>query len=726
VSNLARWCFRHRWTVLASWVAAVIVVGGVSLSIGSKYSNNFSLPATDSTSALNLLKSSFPSQSGESDQIVIHARSGQITDPAVKAAVDSMLANVATLPYVTGTTTPYHGGEISRDGTIGLATVSFTVQGQDIPKADVRRVIAVAQSIDGPSLEVQLGGNAIENVESSSAQSGSEGLGILFAFVIMIFAFGSLLLPLLPLLAALIAIGAGTSIVDLLTHVLSIPSFGPILAVLVGLGVGVDYALFIVTRHRNELKSGRSPEDAAVLALNTSGRAVFFAGITVCIALLGMFLLDVSFLYGVALSAALVVALTMATSITLLPAMLGFVGMKALRPKDRQALAALGSIPHAPGFWMRWARFIEGRSRILALFALGIIVVVALPFFSLRLGLSDAGNDPVTSTTRQAYNLLAEGFGPGFNGPLELVGEIHEPADLARFNQLASEVRTQPGVATVTPTLTSPSGKVAIANVFPTTSPESAQTTNLLHRLRSQVVPRAEAASSLIVHIGGSTAIGADFSHVLSSKLPLFVGIVVLLAFLLLACVFRSLLIPLTASAMNLLSIGAALGVMTAAFQYGWGKTLLSLSEAGPIDVFVPVLLFAILFGLSMDYEVFLVSRMHEEWTRHADNREAVSVGQAETGRVITAAAIIMIFVFGSFIFGGSRVIKEVGVGFASAIFLDAFVIRTVLVPALMHSFGRSNWWLPKWLDRLLPHLNVEGAQLPPEPPAREKVGAGV
>jgi putative drug exporter of the RND superfamily len=726
VSNLARWCFRHRWAVLAGWIIALVIMGGVSQAVGSKYSNNFSLPKTDSSSALDLLKSSFPAQSGDSDQIVVQVKTGTLNDPATKATVVRMLNKVATLPGVTATNTPYQGGEISKSQTIGLATVNFDKLAQNIPKAQVQAVIKEAQSINGAKFNVQLGGQAVEQAESTQTQGTSEGAGIVFAFIIMVLAFGSLLLPLLPLLSAVLAIGVGTSIDGLLTHVIGIPSFGPILAVLVGLGVGVDYALFIVTRHRKELRAGRSPEEAAVRALNTSGRAVFFAGITVCIALLGMFALGVSFLYGVALSAALVVALTMATSITLLPAMLGFIGLKALRPKDRAALAANGFIPSPPGFWSRWATFIEGRSKILSIFALGLIVVVALPFFSLRLGLSDAGNDPVSSTTRQAYNLLAKGFGPGFNGPLELVGEIHDPSDVAKFNQLVSEVKTVPGVVTVAPTRTSPSGQVVIANVYPTTGPEDVKTSALLHTLRGTSIPQAEAGSSLVVHVGGTTAVGTDFSHVLSSKLPFFVGIVVLLAFILLACVFRSLVVPLTASIMNLLSIGAALGVMTATFQYGWGKSLLSLPEAGPIDVFVPVLLFAVLFGLSMDYEVFLVSRMHEEWTKTGDNRRSVTVGQAETGRVITAAAIIMIFVFGSFIFGGQRVIEEVGVGFASAILLDAFIIRTVLVPALMHSFGRSNWWLPGWLDRILPRLNVEGDTEAPEPPAREKVGAGV
>jgi len=725
VRTIARWCFHHRKTVLVAWIIALVLIGGISNRVGSRYANNFSFPRTDSGDALSLLKSAFPQAAGGSDQLVFQARTGKLESPAIEAKVTGMLAELDRLPYVSSTVSPFGPqGAISKDGTIGLGTLNWTEQDNLVPKSAAKRVIDTAQKINGPLVRVELGGGAIQNAESQSTQGTSDLLGIAFALVIMCIAFGSILLPLLPLLSALLAIGVGTSINEDLTHVMSIPNFAPIVAVLLGLGVGVDYALFIVTRHRAELRAGRSPEEAAVLALDTAGRAVFFAAITVCIALLGMFALGISFLYGVAVSGALVVALTMLASITVLPAMLGFIGLKALSRKDRAVLARDGVVPSPPGFWDRWAKFIEGKSRYLAILALGVIVVIALPFFSMDLGLSDSGNDPLHSTTRQAYDLLAKGFGPGFNGPLELVGEIRGPNDLAHFNRLVDQVKSEPGVVTGSPVIPSPSGKVAIATIYPTTAPQDVATKDLLQRLRSSVVPAAVQGSSLVVHIGGATALGVDFSHVIAQKLPLFVGIVVLLAFILLACVFRSLLVPLTASVMNLLSIGAALGVMVATFQWGWGETILGLTKSGPIDVFIPVLLFAIVFGLSMDYEVFLVSRMHEEWTKTRDNRQAVTAGQARTGRVITAAALIMIFVFASFIFGGSRVIQEVGIGFAAAIFLDAFIIRTVLVPALMHTFGRWNWWLPGWLDRLLPRFNVEGEALPPEPPAREKVDA--
>jgi RND superfamily putative drug exporter len=726
MAALARWCFRRRRIVLAAWIVALIGFGALSAGVGAKYANNFSLPQTDSTRALNILKADFPSQAGDSDQIVVQARTGTLRDPAIAAQVNAMLAKVSHLPFVTRVTSPYSSSAlISRDGTIGLATVNLNQQPQNVTKGTADTLIHTAQSFASGALNIQLGGAGVTQGQRSS-QGQSELLGFLFALIILYFAFRrSLLSAILPLISAAMAIGVGTGIIGLLTHVTAVPLFGPILAVLVALGVGVDYALFIITRHRKELLAGRSPEDAAVTALNTSGRAVLTAGLIVCVALLGMFALQVSFLYGVALSAALVVLLTMLASLTLLPAMLGFIGFKVLRRKDRARLLQLGpEAQTASGFWDRWATLVQARSVVLSGAALAIIVVLALPFFSMRLGLSDAGNDPTSSTTRQAYDLLAKGFGPGFAGPFTLVGELRGPGDLQPFEQLLTIASHDPDVASVGAPRVSPNGQAVVASLYPKSSPSAASTTALLNRIRHTDIPQVEHGGSLIVHVGGFTAGGQDFSHILSSKLPQFVGIVVILAFLLLAAVFRSLLIPITASIMNLLSIGAALGVMTASFQYGWAKSVLNLPESGPIDVFVPVLLFAILFGLSMDYEVFLVSRMHEEWVHSGDNRRAVIKGQAETGRVITAAALIMIFVFASFVFGGQRVIKEVGIGFSAAIFLDAFVIRTVLVPSLMHLFGRANWWLPGWLDRILPTVHVEPEDLDPVPPQPAGVGS--
>jgi RND superfamily putative drug exporter len=388
--------------------------------------------------------------------------------------------------------------------------------------------------------------------------------------------------------------------------------------------------------------------------------------------------------------------------------------MKALSRRQRARLRANGPVNEVvTGFWYRWARMIERRPKLPALLALATVLTIALPIFSLHLGLDDAGSDPPGTTTLQAYNLLSEGFGPGFSGPLQLVAELPSAADEPAFATLLRTASDQPGVVSASPPVLSPNGKVAIANLYPSTSPQSVQTTALVARLRDDIIPKAEAGTGITVLVGGATAIQTDFAHVLSSKLILFIAVIVLLGFLLLMAVFRSLLVPLVASVMNLLSVGAALGVMNAVFEWGWGHSLFRISSEAPVEVFVPVLLISILFGLSMDYEVFLVSRIREEWVAHRDNNVAVTLGQAATGRVITAAASIMILIFASFALGDSVIIKQFGIGLAGAILIDAFLVRTVLVPSLMHMFGRANWWLPSWMERALPHLNVEGAGAP-------------
>jgi putative drug exporter of the RND superfamily len=715
VKGLGRWCFRHRRVVLTVWLVALVGFFVVDRAAGNAFSTKFQLPNTQSSEALNLLQKDFPAVSGSSDQIVLHATSGTVRDAPIAARAQRMLQQVAALPHVRSVASPYTtagAGQVSRDGTVAFATVTFDGQTQNLSKDTVQRVITTAQRGADPQLQVALGGQDIEQAES---QPGSKStlLGVVFALIVLGLAFGALFAAFLPLITALIAIGTGYSITGLLSHAFTVASFSTILGVLIGLGVGVDYALFIVTRHRTGVKGGRTIEDAAVNAVNTAGRAVFFAGITVCIALLGQFALGISFLYGIAVSAAITVALTMVASLTLLPALLGFLGMKVLSRRQRAALRETGPVAEeVTGLWRRWAMAIERRPVIPAVVALAAVVVLALPFFSLHLGLDDAGSDQAGSTTRQAYDLLAQGFGPGFSGPFQLVAELPAPADESAFVALTHSLARQPGVVAVTAPVVSPGGKVAVANLYPTTSPQSTQTAALLNRLRTNVIPAAEAGTGLTVLVGGATALQTDFSHVLASKLPLFVAVVVLLAFLLLMAVFRSLLIPLVASVMNLLSVGAALGIMNAVFSWGWGHSLFGISGTAPVEVFVPVLMFSILFGLSMDYEVFLVSRMHEQWLLSQDNDAAVTLGQAETGRVITAAAAIMILVFGSFILGGSIVIKQFGIGLAGAILIDAFIVRTVLVPSLMHLIGRANWWLPSWLDRIIPQLNVEAADI--------------
>jgi RND superfamily putative drug exporter len=709
---MARWCFRHRKLVLTLWLVALVSFLAADIGAKPAYSSQFQLPGTDSARALSILQASFTAASGEADQIVLQARHGTLDSPAVAAEAKTMLARVAKLPGVTTVASPFSAAgsaQMNRSRTTAFATVTWDTQAQDLSSAEIGRLIDTAKAAQSPALQVELGGQAIESVEPVIALD-STALGVLFALIVLVILFGALLAAVIPIMTALVAIGIGLAFTGLMSHVLAVPSFVPILGVLLGLGVGIDYALFIITRHRNGLRAGRSIEDSAAHAASTAGRAVLLAGLTVCIALLGQFALGVPVLYGVAITGAATVALTMLASLTLLPAFLGFFGVKVLGRRERRRLAQSGPVTEdvAAGFWFRWSKSIERQPALRALVALAVIAVVAVPVFSLRLGLNDAGSDAPGTTTRLAYDLLAKGFGPGFNGPLQLVTTIRSPAGLAWFEKVVHAASTQQGVVAVTAPRVSPSGKAAVALVYPGIAPQAAQTSALLHTLRDHIIPAAEAGSGLHVLVGGVTAADDDVSAILASKLPLFIAVVVVLAFLLLMAVFRSLLIPAVASVMNLLSVGAALGIMNAVFTWGWGASILGISRTGPVDVAVPVIMFSVLFGLSMDYEVFLISRMREEWILSHDNGRAVTKGQAETGRVITAAALIMILVFLSFLLGGNIVIQEFGIGLAGAIIIDAFLVRTIIVPALMHLAGNANWWIPDWLDRVLPHVTME------------------
>ncbi len=721
MKSLASWCVRHRLIVVLLWLAALIGMSVISQGVGTAYSNSFNLPNTESTNALHLLQASAPSVAGDREQIVFHTTNGaQVTDPEVKASIDTMLAKVAKVPHVTAVASPYDAGgsaQISKDGRTAFATVTFDKQAQYLSTPLAKQFVTTAQSAVGPNLQVAVAGQLAEAADRQAI--GGTFLGVILAAIVLYLVFRSGYATILPLVSALASLGTAIGLIGLLSHVLKMPQFSVELVLLIGLGVGVDYALFIVTRHRQGLVAGEDVPTSIGNAVNTSGRAVLFAGIIVCIALLGMFALGVSFLYGLAIAAALGVAFTMIAALTLLPALLAFIGPRVMSRSQKRTLAETGPRiigTGTKGFWPKWADFIKRRPVLPAVVALLIVVLVALPFFSLRLGSSDQGNDPVGTTTREAYDLLAKGFGPGFNGPLLLVTQNEGPADTAALDHLASEVKTQPNVSTVVPPVSLPTkdGKtVSLITVYPDSAPQDAATTDLIDHLRQSTIPAAVGTSGLEVYVGGNTAIFVDFARVLTSKLPLFIGLVVLLSFLLLSMVFRSIVIPLTAAAMNILSIGAAFGIVVAVFQWGWVASLLQIGKTGPVEAFLPVMLFAILFGLSMDYEVFLISRIQEEWLKSGDNSIAVRNGLAATGKTITAAALIMILVFGSFILGGQRVIKEFGLGLAGGIFMDAFLIRMAVVPALMFLFGKANWWFPGWLDRILPHLSVD-PELPP------------
>jgi RND superfamily putative drug exporter len=718
---LATWCVRHRWLVVGFWIVALVVVSGIAQSVGSDYSNSFSLPKTESADAITLLQAASPRVSGDTDQIVF-GTSGTttVTDPAVKARITTMLAKVAKVPHVTNIVSPYSANgatQVSRDQKVAFATVTFDRQAQSLGMSVATKLVNTAKTGDGPGLNVAVSGLLAENATKPSF--GGTGIGVLLAAIVLLLVFGSFFAMILPIVSALASLGTAIGFIGLLSNVMKMPEFSTTLVLLIGLGVGIDYALFIVTRHRQGLIAGNDPESSIVNAVNTSGRAVLFAGIIVCIALLGMFALGVSFLYGLAVAAALGVALTMIAALTLLPALLGFIGPRVLSRRQKSSLAKNGPRvvgTGTKGFWPRWAAIVQNRPVVPAVIALILIVVIALPFFSLRLGSADQGNDPTGSTTRQAFDMLAKGFGPGFNGPLELVSVVHGAADTATLTKLVTAVSQQPDVASVAPPILIPSHngtEVALINVYPTSAPQDGATTNLVYHLRQQTIPAVVAGTGVTVLVGGTTAIFIDFAHVLSSKLPLFIGLVVLLSFLLLSVVFRSIVIPLVSAAMNILSIGAAFGILVAVFQWGWLGSVFGVNRAGPIEAFLPVMLFAILFGLSMDYQVFLVTRIHEEWLKSGDNRVAVRNGLAATGKTITAAALIMILVFGSFILGGERVIKEFGLGLAGGILVDAVIIRMAVVPSVMLLIGKTNWWFPASLDRILPHIGLEHVEAP-------------
>ncbi|MHB8429618.1 MAG: MMPL family transporter [Acidimicrobiales bacterium] len=714
---LASWCFRHRLIVVLAWLVALIVMSGISKSVGTAYSNNFELPHTESTQALNLLKSAAPKAAGDREQIVFHTTNGaSVTDPAVRSRIEAMLSKVAEVDHVSGIVSPYGpagASQISADGKTAFATVTFDTLSQNISNTLARHFVATAQTAIEPGLQVAVSGLVAENANKVSF--GGTGLGIILAGIVLLLVFGSVFAMALPIVSALASLGTAIGLIGLLSHLVKMPQFTTELVLLIGLGVGVDYALFIVTRHRQGLIAGHDMEASVVNAVNTSGRAVMFAGIIVCIALLGMFALGVSFLYGLAIGASVGVLFTMIAALTLLPALLGFIGPRVLSRRQKRSLAADGPRvvgAGTTGFWSRWAGFVERRPVVPAVVAFVVIVVVALPFFSLRLGSSDQGSDPVGTTTREAYDLLASGFGPGFNGPLELVAQTPGAANDRVLHNLQAAVARQKDVARAQPPINLPQrhgNQVSLLIVYPSSSPQAAATTNLIDHLRSSTIPGVIAGTDVHVYVGGTTAIFVDFARVLTSKLPLFIGLVVLLSFLLLAVVFRSLLIPLTAATMNILSIGAAFGILVAVFQWGWLGSIFQIGATGPIESFLPVMLFAILFGLSMDYEVFLITRIREEWVASGkDSRLAVRKGLAATGKTITAAALIMILVFGSFILGGQRVIKEFGLGLAGGILMDAVLIRMAIVPSVMLLFGNANWWFPSWLDRILPHLSVD------------------
>jgi len=705
--SITSFCYRRRRLVLGGWVALIVLLFALSATVGGPYKTEFKLPGSESQAAVDILQANgFADRAGNQGQIVFQDSRG-VNDPAVKQAMQGLFAKVQSSVGNVTVTSPYDPAgarQVAKSGDIAYATVNFGDRSQEGYTAAATDIKNLRNQVQVPGLKVELGGDMF----AAPPVGVSEAIGIVAAIIILLIAFGSLLAMGLPIVTALFGVGCGVALVGLTTRILAVPNFTTEVAAMLGIGVGIDYALLIVSRFRQGLHDGLEPEDAVARAMNTAGRSVLFAGITVVIAVLGMFFMNLSLTRSVATGAALAVLMTMLASLTLLPALLGFVGTKIDRfglphraSKEKKAEAS---------FWYRWSRVIQRHPWPAAVGSAIVLLVLATPVLAMRLGFSDAGNRPTSDTTRQAYDMLSTGFGPGFNGPLIVAAETPGgAADLAALQRLSAQLNKTPGVAFASPPQANANGKAAILTVIPTTAPQDKATGDLVHTIRDNVIPASIAGSTAVVKLGGASAGSEDFAAYTSSKLPIFFGAVLALSFLLLMTVFRSVLVPLKAVIMNMLSIGAAFGAMVAVFQWGWGGSIIGIGRQGPIEAWEPMMLFAIVFGLSMDYEVFLLSRIREEYDRSGNNGEAVADGLAATARVITAAAAIMVCVFASFILGSDRSLKLFGFGLAFAVFIDATLVRLVLVPATMELLGRANWWLPSWLQRALPVVHVEG-----------------
>jgi RND superfamily putative drug exporter len=710
LKRLARLVYRRRRRVVAAWVVLLAALVVLDARAGGEFLDNFSLPGSESQQAVDLLRShGFATRAGATGQVVFEADQG-VDDPAVRRAMAQLFARLqADIPdaQVVSPYTPQGSQQVSpRDPRIAYAQVNLGDRNSEQYQQAGQTARNLVGQVHPPGLRVELGGDTF----AEQASSGSEGIGFLAAMVILLLAFGSVLAMGLPLLTALFGIGTGVSLVGLTVNLVDMPSFSTQAVAMIGIGVGIDYALFVVTRYREGLHGGMSPEHATVRAIDTAGRAVLFAGTTVVIAVLGLFTLGLDMIRGLAAGITLGVLMTMLAAVTLLPAVLGFVGRRIDRfglPRRRRDHRTDRRTPS-----QRWGGLVQRHPWPALLLGTVALVAVAVPVFSLRLGFGDAGNRPAGDTTRRAYDLLTEGFGPGFNGPLLLVAQTPAgTADRATLARLAATLRHTPGVALAAEPITNRAGDAAIVRVVPASAPQDEATGELVKRLREEVVPAVTAGSGVSVKVGGVTAAGLDFAAYTAARLPWFVATVLTLSFLLLLVVFRSVLVPLKAVVMNLLSIGAAYGVVVAVFQWGWGAGLIGVGRQGPVEAWAPMMLFAVLFGLSMDYEVFLLSRIREAYDRSGDNAAAVAGGLAATARVITAAAAVMVVVFATFVLGVDRSIKLFGLGLAAAVLLDATLVRMVLVPAAMELLGDRNWWLPGWLDRLLPAVQVDAAE---------------
>ncbi len=780
--RLARWCFNNARKVIAAWAVVFLVIGVLVRAIGPAYDGSFEIPDSDSASGFEILEGSFGGSGGGLPGTIVFEAEQGVDDPDVVAAMTGLFDAIradsgegATFDELS-LVSPYDpeglrniAGAGERSGEIAYATINLPTGTDQIKASEMGAAIGELielqrlEEVDG--LRVEIGGAAFGAFEPPE----SEVLGLAFAVMVLIVAMGSVVAMGTTIGVAVLGVAIGAMLITLLSNVVGIPDFATTIGLMIGLGVGIDYALFIVTRYREALAQGFGPEDATAVALDTAGRAVVFAGATVVVSLLGLLLIGLGFITGLGIGAATTVAIVMASSITLLPAALGIVrervnltryrGMAAsvlislallmlglgldplltslplvglaiavmvvgslpLSTALKKALPARREVPTRETIWYRLSRIIQSRPWVFAIGGAAFLLVLASPLLDLRLGFSDEGNFREETTTRQAYDLLAEGFGPGANGPLAVVTELNSPADLQVLVALSEELNQTEGVAFASPPIPNDpdNPSAAIIQLQPTTSPQDEATEELVRTLRDDTVPGVVADSGLTPYVTGATAANIDFTGFLGGRILLFFGVVLLVSFLLLMAVFRSIMVPLKAVVLNMLSIGSAYGVVVAIFQWGWFGSIFGI-EGAPIEPFIPMMMFAIVFGLSMDYEVFLLSRVKEEYERTGDPVNSVADGLAMTARVITAAAAIMVVVFGSFLFEDDRIIKLFGLGLSMAVLIDATIVRMLLVPSTMQLLGARNWWLPAWLDRILPDLNVEGGHH--EPPSAMKI----
>jgi RND superfamily putative drug exporter len=709
LGGLARVSFRRRGVVVVGWLALLALAFGLSSVASGDFTADYAAKDSGSQRAKDVLAQQFPGSSGATVDVVVRAERG-VAGRAVRAEVGGLLGKLAHQPHVAGVDDPYASpGGISPDGKTLVAHLRLDVTNPiDMPVTQSRALVSMAQDAERPGLRVALGGTTIGEAERSGI--GSEGVGIAAAGIILLLTFGSVVAAGLPISVAVAGLAVSTALTGVATAAVDVPDWATSVATMIGLGIGIDYALLMLTRFREWRAVGLEVEAATVATMDTAGRSVVLAGVTVVISMLGLFAMGLSYMRGVAVVTIIAVLVVMGAALTLFPALLGYFGRHVDRlrlPLGRARPVSIEGAHVVPSpTWVRWSRLVDRHSVIASILGVGLLVALALPFLGLRFGFQDAGNNQKTTSTRQAYDMLARGFGDGANGPLLLTVS---GASAAKVKALGTALRTTKGVVSVTPPQLNPKGSAALLTVTPRDGPQSEATNTLVRQIREDLIPTALAGSGAQAFVGGTTATYIDSTDAVTSRIPWLITGVVTLSMLLLLMAFRSVLIPVTAAVMNLLSVGAAYGVIGLVSQGGWAGQLIGIDTETPLPAFLPVLMFAILFGLSMDYEVFLISRMRESWISHGDPGRAIVDGLAGTGRVITAAAAIMVAVFGAFVPSSDLNLKVVGIGMASAILIDATIVRMLLVPAVMHLLGRANWWLPTWLDRLLPQWHIEG-----------------